>query len=468
MKQLIFKRYRVLILLMTLIFNNTGCKKFLDADYKTQVSTQVVFATDANASAAITGLYAHVGNSQYFNGIITQECGFAADELTYTSSDDEYFQFINNQILPTNTISQNLFADYYKAIYEANSIIENASASTGMSAAYKKQIINEAEFIRAFCHFYLVNLYGPVPLITVTDKSKTISAPRSPVADVYAQIKTDLNDAYNNLPADYSVSSGSRIRVNKWGAAALLARVYLYTQDYPNAEAMATAVLANTSLYSLLSDQNQVFLKNHNESILEWDRSYLANTLEGGLFLNYPSYGLPADHAMLPGLLSAFPSGDTRKDNWTIQFAGDISAVPYKYKADGSATTVTENYLVLRVAEQYLIRAEAYAQQNKVAAAQADLNKIRNRAGLANTTATDKTTLMAAVEQERRVELFCEWGHRWFDLKRWPSLVSPGTKTRADDVIGSLKTTWKPTSVLFPIPQYALINNPNLTQNSGY
>jgi hypothetical protein len=74
---------------------------------------------------------------------------------------------------------------------------------------------------------------------------------------------------------------------------------------------------------------------------------------------------------------------------------------------------------------------------------------------------------MAAIENERRHELFCEWGHRWFDLKRWPSLTTPG-KTRADDVLGALKTTWKSSAVLYPIPLSAITNNPNLTQNAGY
>jgi hypothetical protein len=126
------------------------------------------------------------------------------------------------------------------------------------------------------------------------------------------------------------------------------------------------------------------------------------------------------------------------------------------------------DYLVLRVAEQYLIRAEAKAQQNNFSGAQADVNVIRNRAGLPNlTTMVDNTTAMMAIEKERRTELFCEWGHRWFDLKRWSSLTNTG-KTRADDVLGALKITWKSTSVIYPIPQSARDNNPNLTQNTGY
>lgn len=447
------------ILLLT-----TGCKKFLEPDYKNQVSAEIVFASDANAVAAINGLYIKLGTAPQVNGLLTQLTGFASDELTYNLSSTVYPQIINNQVQADNSSLVGFWDFFYATIFQANSIIENATASTGMTAPYKKQIIAESKFVRAFCHFYLVNFFGPVPMITVTDKNKTIYAPRSTVDEVYAQIKTDLLDAYNDLPADYSVSSSSRIRVNKWGAAALLARVYLYTKEYANAETQVNTVLANTGLYALVSNQDNVFLKNQKESILEWDRTQLTATYEGGMFLSYPGYGLAADHALLPGLLSSFETGDTRKTNWLKTFGS--YTLPYKYKTTSGNT---ENYIVLRVAEQYLIRAEARAQQNNISGSQSDINMIRNRSGLTNdTTMVDKTTAMAAVEKERRAELFCEWGHRWFDLKRWPSRTSPAAKTRADDVLGALKTTWNSTAILFPLPQTSRDRNPNLTQNEGY
>jgi hypothetical protein len=442
----------------------TSCKKFLEPDYKNQVSSDIVFASDANAVAAINGLYIKLGTTVQVNGVLTELSGLASDELTYNYTSIVYPQFINNQLQADNSSLITLWDFLYATIFQANSIIENATASTGMTAAYKQQVIAESKFVRALCHFYLVNLFGPVPVITVTDKDKTVYAPRNTVDEVYAQIKTDLQEAYNDLPADYSVSSGSRIRVNKWGAAALLARVYLYTKDYPNAEAQVNAVLANTGLYSLVSNQNNVFLKNQKESILEWDRTQLAATYEASMFLSYPNFGYAADHAMLPGLINAFETGDTRKTNWLKTYGS--YTLPYKYKTTSGNT---ENYIVLRVAEQYLIRAEARAQQNNISGAQSDINIIRNRSGLANdTTMVNNATAMAAIEKERRVELFCEWGHRWFDLKRWPSLTSPTTKTRADDVLGTLKTTWKSTAVLWPIPQVNRDRNTNLTQNAGY
>jgi hypothetical protein len=131
---------------------------------------------------------------------------------------------------------------------------------------------------------------------------------------------------------------------------------------------------------------------------------------------------------------------------------------PYKYKSLVFGANA-EYYTLLRLAEQYLIRAEARAEQGNVSGAQADINVIRNRAGLGNTTAGDQASLLAAVAQERRIELNCEWGHRWLDLKR------TGT---ASAVLGAEKTTWTATGILWPIPSSEISANSNLVQNAGY
>jgi len=450
----------------------SGCKKYLEVDLpKTEVLTSSVFSNDDAAKLAIAGLYLGMKNTFLYN--TTRYAAFSADELTYYISYVTYDPMVADKVDVANVGTQELWDNFYSTIYNANAIIENAEASTGLTTAYKTQIIGEAKFFRAFSHFYLVNLFGKVPLITTTDVTKTMYAPRTPVDSVYAQIKADLTDAMNTLPADYAIAAGERIRANKWAAVALLARVYLYTKDWANAEAMSAAVMSNSN-YTLqtAANINNVFKKNNTESILQWQRSQ-GNTTEALLYLNTYTFNGYFDHRMQPGLVSSFETGDLRKANWMLTAtysntggSGTFST-PYKYKR-ASATPNDENYVFLRLGEQYLIRAEARAQLNNTSGAQADINAIRNRAGLANTTANNKASLLAAIEQERRVEFFCEWGHRWFDLKRWPSLVSPATKTRADDVLGALKTTWTSTAVFFPIPATAITTNPYLEQNSGY
>jgi len=117
----------------------------------------------------------------------------------------------------------------------------------------------------------------------------------------------------------------------------------------------------------------------------------------------------------------------------------------------------------LRLAEQYLIRAEAMAQQNKIPEAAADLNVIRSRAGLPNTTAATQSAMLAAILQERKAELFTEWGHRWLDLKRTNTVDS------VMSVVAPQKGgTWQSIQKYYPIPQSELNADPNLVQTPGY
>lgn len=126
-----------------------------------------------------------------------------------------------------------------------------------------------------------------------------------------------------------------------------------------------------------------------------------------------------------------------------------------------SAGNISEYYTPLRLAEQYLIRAEARANQDNLNGAVDDLNVIRKRAVL--TTLLNSLTqaqVLAAVAQENRIEFFAEWGHRWLDLKR---------TGQADAVLGSLKgSNWQTTDQLYPIPISEILRDPNLEQNPGY
>jgi hypothetical protein len=115
--------------------------------------------------------------------------------------------------------------------------------------------------------------------------------------------------------------------------------------------------------------------------------------------------------------------------------------------------------MILRLSEQYLIRAEASAQLGNTAAAMADVNVVRARAGLAAITAANSTAALAAIMHERQAELFTEWGNRWFDLKR--------TNT-ATTVLSAEKTGWQANMELYPVPRTQLSVNPLLTQNPGY
>ena len=158
--------------------------------------------------------------------------------------------------------------------------------------------------------------------------------------------------------------------------------------------------------------------------------------------------------------MNAFEPGDERQNKWTkaVTNGTDTRYHPFKYK-QASGGTATEHSIVLRVAELYLIRAEARANEGNLIGAKEDLNQIRNRAGLPNTTAATQTEILSAIAKERQIELFAEHGHRFFDLKR---------TNQINDVL-SFKPGWDNTDVLFPLPEAEVLLNPNLNpQNPGY
>jgi hypothetical protein len=189
------------------------------------------------------------------------------------------------------------------------------------------------------------------------------------------------------------------------------------------------------------------------------------NSGEGKLFvlpelqdLSYPVY-------LSSAIVNSFESQDKRKTEWvgTVTYDGTTYCFPNKYKiAQGVDAPSTEYSTIFRLAEQYLIRAEARTHLGDFAGAQEDLNMIRHRAGLPNTSASDEASLLAAIEQERKVELFTEYGHRWFDLKR---------TNKADTVLSAIKgATWQSTDQLYPIPAREMAKSPSLQghQNPGY
>jgi hypothetical protein len=441
----------------------TGCTKLIEVKAPVdQLVTSTIFQDSATAHAAISGLYAELYNAINGNGAgsifayrITTLPARSADELTPLQN--TFDNFYTNSLVPTDPDVSEMWSMPYTFIYYANSVIEGLDGSS-LSATLKQQLTAEAKFARAFCYFYLVNYFGKVPLITVTKVSETNMAPAAEVQDVYAQIVKDLTDARDGLAADYSWSGGDRTRVNASAASALLARVYLYLGKWSDAEAEASKVIANTQLYTLLTDPSKVFLANSREAIWQFYSNangftYAARQLVA-TGVGVPSYELN-EH-----LYHAFEPDDLRKKNWvdSVNVLGTWYTYPAKYKS--VTPTNTEYETVLRLAEQYLIRAEARAQQEKTGDAQADLDAIRARAGLPPTTAGDKASLLPAIEHERQVELFCEWGHRWLDLKR---------TGRADAVLGTEKAAgWQSTDVLYPVPQAAINTNTNLHQNEGY
>lgn len=451
------------ILFFIFLLATSSCKKFLHVDAPpNQTSTDRVFESDATATATVTGIYSEMMNNgaQFSASGITFYVGMCADELRYYSPSDRD-QFINNSISEAahTTIEVFYWNAAYKYIYAANLTIEKLGVSNGVTEPVRKRLTGEAKFIRAFCYFYLVNLFGDVPLIISMDYRLNQYLGRSPVSSVYDQIKSDLQEASNDLPETYT--NNERTRSTRWAAKALLARVYLYTGSWNNAESLASEVLGST-LYSLASNPANSFLKNNSEAIWQLPPALPSlNTWEGNYILPATATTAPT-YILTSSLISAAEANDLRFNSWfsSRTYQSQTIFYPTKYKVRGDNAPVSEYYMVLRLAEQYLIRAEARVRQNKLAEAIGDINVIRFRANLPSTTATTSEDILAAIEKERRIEFAAEWGHRWLDLKR---------TNRANAVIGALKpASWQPTDALWPIPIKQIQANPNLTQNLGY
>lgn len=426
---------------------------------KGQLSSEVVFASDASAISAMSGLYSQMieSNLSFLSNALTIYPGMSADELVNTVSNDRNDEFTQNTLTADNTGIRNIWNRAYSFIYQANAILEGLNASLGVSSPVKDQLRGEALFVRAFCHFYLTNLFGDIPLVTSTAYRENIHLSRTPSGQVYQQIIGDLEEAGRLMSGAYP--SGKKGRPNKWTAIILLARAYLYQGEYSKAEAASSAVI-ESGAYTLQTNLNEVFLAGSTETI--WELVPVnpnTNTWEGNLFI--PGPDMIPSYIINNALVTSFEPGDGRQREWldSVKVNNTIYYYPYKYKVR-SGSVVTENYVVFRLAEAFLIRSEARAKQDRLAEAQEDLNVIRNRAGLSDTDAQTRQQLLLAIEIERRAELFAEWGHRWFDLKR---------TGRVDLVLKPVKReNWQLTDALYPIPAREILMNPFLTQNPGY
>ena len=474
------KRFSIKIqLILVVSVLALSCKKLVTIDPPiSTITTTETFRDSIHTESAFAGLYSSMANNglAFMSGAITQLPGESADELTpFQSSGDLFYANTLTYQSGNDLLNAYIWGPAYQYIYQTNAIIGGVQASVGLSPIAKKRFIAEAKFLRALYYFYLINLYGNLPYVTSIDFHVTQNAASIPAEQIYPQIIADLNEAKAALPADYSAWGNDRSRATRWAASALLARVYLYTKQWALAEEESGNVINNNSLFSLNPDLNSVFLKNalgNNEAILQFSLNTTSGnaTPEGLLFVPYPG-GNPY-YYLNSQLLSVFEPGDRRKVAWvdTITYNGDLYYFPYKYKIGQAQITYggssSEYIMVLRAAEQYLIRAEARAEENKLAEAIADLNIIRNRAGLGNLSPTlNQTQVIAACAQENRIELFAESGHRWFDLKR------TGQIDAVMKVATPLKgqgTQWQSYQQLYPIPPYELQADQNLRQNPGY
>jgi starch-binding outer membrane protein, SusD/RagB family len=444
--------------LLILIFGS--CKKFVMLDDpRGQLTTGAVFSENGSATAAVLSLYTDY--LDYTLPVMCKTAGLAADELV--TSDPLFVPYLSNDILPStaSAFPGETWVQEYAHIRKCNLAIAGLTNSTTINKGVKDQLLGEARFLRAFGFFNLLNLFGAVPLTLSVNENENALLPRAPVEDVWLQIFSDLTMAKELVSADYPTAE--RVRVNKSAVSALLARAYLYHNEWEKAEAEASKII-DLNIYSLANPAD-VFTPGSNETILQ---VYIQQGLYPIVFDYLPAApGFAPSVYLRDGFDAGFEPGDLRRESWV----GAESGVSYikKYKNNDFAST--EYCVLFRLAEIYLIRAEARANQNNLTGANsaaADINAVRYRSNLTSKSIANKTSALMAIEQERKVELFGEYPHRWFDLKRMKGFTDP-TKTRADEILSVVKgLTWQPTDKLFPIKSDDISLNHNLIQNEGY
>lgn len=445
---------------------SVSCDEFIQiAPPENQVVSAAVFTSDATAMSALNGLYAQSMRSNFFllNGALSIYGGLSADELIMRTSPVNRLEFQDNNVQVGNSENEYRFwRQGYTLIYHANALIEGVQEGESiLSKTTSDQILGESLFFRALCYFYLTNLYDSIPLVLGTDSYVNSKKERTIQNEIYQQIEEDLLNAETLLENAYPMAD--RSRPNKHVVQALLARIYLYREQWDKALNYADKVI-ESPLYTLEDDLDQVFRAESQEVIWQLfpvNESFKA-TAEAQDFLTTESESSLPTVLINPVLLARFEPGDKRLEHWvsskTYQDITYWSARKYKVRRGSDAR---EEYNVLfRLAEQYFIRAEAKFHSGELDGVTENLNSIRQRSGLPTINTTDRTVLQTVLIHEKAIEFFAEVGHRWFDLKRWQM---------ADEVMEAVKgENWQPTDIWYPIPQGERDVNPYLTQNPGY
>ncbi|MGQ2981863.1 RagB/SusD family nutrient uptake outer membrane protein [Flavobacterium sp.] len=458
---IIYRKPLKVIGLLCLAILSYSCEDFIDVDLPdSQITGEVVFNDVGTAEAAIKSIYSKLSNTVLVTGNsngISILLGSYSDELQTYNTGLLEFQFFQNSLIATNTDVSTLWNGSYNLIYASNAILEGLENSTAISQNDKDRLSGEALFLRAYIHFHLLNLFGEIPYVTTTDYTVNATIAKLPQLQVYALLIADLEQAKALLPVNQSQPN---VRAGLDAVKSLLARIHLYTANWEGAQAEASSVISSANL-TWVESLDDVFLKGSTGTI--WQLMPTQEglpTQEGQSFIF--TMGPPPNRALNLQLINAFEPGDLRRDHW-IGSATDGNETwyyPYKYKQSAPEAASSEYSILFRLEEMYLIRAEARAHLGDTAGTKEDINKIRSRASLADTPAISEQQLIAAILQERRIELFSELGHRFFDLKRTGQINA---------ALAGVKPGWDPTDIVWPIPESELLLNPNLLpQNSGY
>ena len=428
-----------------------SCSDELEPEPAQSISENVALSSPENIQAVLIGAYDELGVSDLFGGntLRNSELLAATDELLWAGTFNAPREMFNKNMNAVNSDAAEVWLEGYETINITNNILSALDVFTDPSEAGR--VAGEAKFIRAMVYFELVKFFAlpyevgttnsqlGVPLVTTPTRGITgdNDVDRSSVEQIYAQVLSDLDDAVASLPETNDVFATS------FAAQALRARVHLQMGNYPAALVDADAVIASGA-YSLVGTYEDAFnnAANTTEDIFAMQVSSQDGLNSMNTFFATPQFGgRDGDIIVQDAHLALYAAGDDR-GTFVYEDGGTFT---------GKFTDQFANVPIIRLAEMYLIRAEANVRGSTVTGDTPlnDLNVLRARANApALVTASLDNVLL-----ERRLELAFE-GHRLHDIRR----------TQAD--IGTF--AYDAPELVFPIPEREINANPNLIQNPGY
>jgi starch-binding outer membrane protein, SusD/RagB family len=513
------------LIAILLVFSTASCDKFLEEDTSGLITPENYFQNASDASAAVTGIYALLKNNALYGQLgLDAFYGSGADEV----GPNRPFGFVDiiqgytiteetAEVVSQKTGVAQTWKDLYRVVLNANLILNRVEGNTKISAADQETILAEALFLRSLAYFHLTNLWGAVPYyrnVLSTDEINNLG--RTDAEKIRAEIIEDLKKAMDKMPA--TIAAKDNGRASKWAAAMVLAKIYLVQKKWADVKAICLTII-NTSDRALLPKYGDVFSPNleYNKEIIweldfakdlnsqyekgvptlagngNWYASMFCprlidepinsadkNKLIAALAKNGESFNGTGAQCALPDLIKKFPKNDPRRA-WTVK--EEYEGIPLKFAYLPKMWNITiatsprfnhsDNKLIFRLADTYLMLAEAENELNGPAAAYQYVNAIRRRAFGDNTgdwANLTQATFRTAMYDERKWELAGE-SHRRFDLIRWGILVDVVKQTEQVVYADAAKNI-KPHHVLLPIPPQELRLNPKLLAfdptNNGY
>lgn len=431
-----------------------ACDSVLDVDPTASINAEEALNTPRKIEVAVQGSYSILQANDYYGGdgvnIIPD---LYADDLDFTGTFTNLYSIDIGAIASDNTSLPTIWSNLYDGINRANVILAAIPEVENLSASVAAQATGEQLFLRALHYYNLVTLFGGVPLVLEPTRTlEDITYPERSSADaIWAQVEADLRRVIDEelLTGLSDLGPG---RATEAAAKALLARVHLYQGEYTQAGVLANDVITNYG-YGLVGEYRTLFEnKNSEESIFEvqFNRND-ANSL-AFFFLPSSNPERPAEQggrrqfAPSVDLYEAYEEGDTRRDRVVGIYSDPFDGPSLYGRKYFRISSQDDNFIVLRLAEMYLIRAETRARAGDVLGALADLNAVRERADVGVLVGVGGDALLEAILEERRREFALE-NQRFFDLRRF-GLIDE--------------------DFLFPIPQREIDVNPGLEQNPDY